>query len=107
MICIFLAVIIDCITPLLLQQKLQQIAIKYMYVIEKYGYLTSREKTRLIEELSTKGFETSKITIEYPKSQMPYGSLIEFSISYKYTSIPLLGTEEKQIKISRVSYSKI
>lgn len=104
---LFVAFLIDSITPLILQQKLQAIATKYMYVIEKYGYFTSSEKEQLINELKEKGFDTNRITLTYPQLNKPYGELIEFEITYKYKSIPLFGMEDKLIKVSKTSYSKI
>lgn len=107
MICMLVAYVINAITPLILQQKLQAIANKYMYVIEKYGYLTSSEKDTILIELQQEGFDISRITLVYPALKRPYGEILEFSILYKYTSIPLFGTEEKNIEVTKNSYSKI
>lgn len=107
MICMLVAYVINAITPLILQQKLQAIANKYMYVIEKYGYLTSSEKNTILIELQQEGFDISRVTLVYPAIKRPYGEILEFSILYKYTSIPLFGTEEKNIEVTKNSYSKI
>lgn len=105
-ICMLIAYVINAITPLILQQKLQAVANKYMYVIEKYGYLTNSEKETLLGELQHNGFDISRINLVYPTLKKPYGEMLEFSISYKYNSIPLLGMEERNIKVTKNSYSK-
>ena len=106
-ICMLIAYIINAITPLILQQKLQAVANKYMYVIEKYGYLTSSEKDTLLGELQHEGFDIARITLTYPTLKKPYGEILEFSMSYKYNSIPIFGMEERNIQVVKNSYSKI
>ena len=105
-ICVFIACILNFITPLILQQKLQAVVNKYMYIIERYGYLTVAEKDALVDELEKDGFDISRIYISYPSSKQAYGERLELSISYKYNPIPVLGMEEINIKIFKMSYSK-
>lgn len=111
LLCVCLVCVIECITPFILHQKLQAVATKYMYVIEKYGYLTNDEKDSMLEELNSKGFEGSNITIVYPETKRNYGELLELKITYKYVSkiqsIPVFGMESRDLVVSRVSYSKI
>ncbi|MBR5227726.1 MAG: hypothetical protein IKV94_03720 [Clostridia bacterium] len=105
---LMVAFIIECIKPLMLQQKLQSVATKYMYVIERFGYLTKQEKEQLIDELSAKGFETQKIRIEYPEYKRRYGDLIELKILYNYKSktIPFYGMEEYDLVVTKISFCK-
>ena len=105
-ICIFIACIINFITPLILQQKLQTIVNKYMYVIERYGYLTSSEKHTLLDELNKENLDISRITIEFPEFKKAYGERLEFSVSYRYTPIPVFGMKERNIRVYKMSYSK-
>ena len=111
LLCLCLVYVIECITPFILQQKLQAVATKYMYVIEKYGYLTNDEINSMLEELSSKGFNTVNIDIVYPKSKRNYGELLELKITYRYVSkiqsIPNAGMDSRDLVVSRVSYSKI
>lgn len=107
LVCVLIAYIINLITPLILQQKLQAIANKYMYVVEKYGYLTEKEKDELLEELESESFDISRITLNYPSVKRPYGEILELSITYKYNSIPVFGMEERNITVKKNSYSKV
>ena len=72
MFCILLIYAIECLTPFILHQKLQAVATKYMYVIEKYGYLTTKEKQELLKELKSKGFEQANVSIVCPKEKRNY-----------------------------------
>lgn len=107
--CLLLFAVVECVKPLILQQKLQTIATKYMYVIEKYGYLTQKEKESMLNELTSKGFERHKITLEYPEKKLKYGSLIELKLIYNYETktIPLIGMEEYNLIVTKSSFSKI
>lgn len=107
LVCVLIAYIINLITPLILQQKLQAIANKYMYVVEKYGYLTETEKDELLEELESESFDISRITLNYPSVKRAYGEILELSITYKYNSIPVFGMEERNITVKKNSYSKV
>ena len=75
---------VNMILPFIWYQKLQLASYKYMYIIEKYGYLKENEKHSLIEELGEQGFDKEEIEIKAPTSEQGYGSIIEFSIKYNY-----------------------
>lgn len=102
--------IINLIIPFIKYQKLDQIASKYMFVIERFGYLTEAEYNLLKQELIKENFEIQNIEIKYPKEKLEYGTLFEFSIKYNYNlSLPLKIKEyEKQIPINikKYAYSK-
>jgi hypothetical protein len=91
------------------------LANKYMFVIEKFGYLTNEEKNSLLEELNNSGFDISQINLKYPSGLKQYGELIEFEIDYKLTlKNPIIedGTyklKEKEtiLKVKKNSFSKI
>jgi len=103
--------LINSIFPFIWYQKLNSTAQKYMFVVEKFGYLTSVEKVNLLNELNSQGFDTNKIKIEAPSSKKSYGQLIEFKISYKYNykNISGLKLENKAINliVTKSSYSKV
>ena len=75
---------INMILPFIWYEKLQHMSYKYMYVIEKYGYLTSSERASLIEELEEHGFDKNEIKIESPIEPAGYGNVIKFNIRYNY-----------------------
>ena len=108
-------ILVNVIKPFVWQQKLNKISNKYMFVIEKYGYLTSKEKDNMLSELSNSGFNINDIFINVPTSGKSYGELINFKIEYKtyYESIKFydgkISIEKKPITINvnKNSYSKI
>lgn len=75
---------INSITPFIWYEKLNNISLKYMFVIEKYGYLTDCEKAMLLSDLKNSGFDITQINIIYPTQKKNYGDLIEFSIKYNF-----------------------
>lgn len=102
---------INMIVPFIWYQKLQVIATKYMYIIDKYGYLTSREEQQMITDMKQDGFDTSYVTISVPKTKQPYGKLINLEIKYIITH-NVLTLNAKTIKtisvvVKKYSYSKI
>lgn len=107
--------IINSIIPFIYHQKLITIANKYMFVIEKFGYLTIEEKNSLNKELNDSGFDLSKITLIYPDELRSYGELIEFEIDYilvlKTPTVSSgtynLKNKETILKIRKNSFSKI
>ncbi len=106
---------INSIIPFIYHQKLITIANKYMFVIEKFGYLTEEEKNSLKEELNASGFDVSKITLKYPSVIQDYGELIEFEIKYiLILKTPAIvngtyGSIEKEtiLNVKKNSFSKI
>lgn len=105
---------INNILPFIWYEKLNNIALKYIFVIEKYGYLTDSEIDSLKSDMQDQGFDISKIIIDVPKEQKNYGELIEFSILYNYNQENLSFNEGKigikskiiPIKIVKNSYCK-
>lgn len=104
---------INLIIPFVWYQKLQVVAYKYMYVIEKYGYLTISEKDTLVEELESKGFDKEEIDVVVPNGPKGYGELIEFEIKYNYKQkLPSLDggfkivTKTVPININKIIVSK-
>lgn len=96
--------IVNVIKPFILYEKLNGIANKYMFVIEKYGYLSQNEKMSLEEEIKNRGFDLENIDIVYPEFQKSYGEVLEFCIKYQFDlKVPLLndkGVEKTSKKIN-------
>lgn len=106
---------IGMIKPFIMYEKLNKISQKYMFVVEKFGYLTSNEKNLLIEELEEDGFKKENLIINAPGNLKSYGELINFEISYKmeyqtikfYNGKLLLENKDIILKSKNYSYSKI
>ena len=111
---LFTIFVINSIVPFILYEKLQLVAHKYMYIIEKYGYLTDKEEKSLIEELEDSGFKKERITVDAPKIKKEYGNLVELKISYSHEQkIPtwngIIHFENNNIpmQVRKISVSKI
>lgn len=111
---VFIIYMINTIIPFIWYQKLQAIANKYVYIVEKFGYLTESEEKELYQELQEEGFELANIQLECPKEYLEYGTLFEFKITYNLNqqySIIEEGIKNEartvSLKITRYGYSKI
>lgn len=106
--------ILNLLTPFVWYQKLQNIANKYIYVVEKFGYLTDAEEKELYEELIAQGFNKGDITLICPKQKLEYGTLFEFQIRYNLrTSYGIMDggiqneTRIVPLHIKKYGYSKV
>ena len=111
---VLMVYIVNVITPFIIYQKLQMIATKYMYVIEKYGYLTDNEEKMLYSDLAKEGFEKNKIQTNFPNAKQDYGTLFSFEIKYEYEqefSVFSYGIKKEvrtiPLHIKKYSYSKV
>ncbi len=103
---------INMIMPFVWYQKMQFIATKYMYIIDKYGYLTTKELILMKEEMKESGFDTNMLKITAPLQRKEYGKIIELKIEYRLKQkIPLLNSNIMQreipLIIKKYSYSKV
>lgn len=106
--------IINTIIPFVWYQKLQMLANKYVYVIERFGYLTDSEEKELYEELEQSGFDLAAVQLDCPKSFLEYGTLFKFEITYnlsqEYNVISNGIKNEARtvpLRIKKYGYSKI
>lgn len=119
-ICVVILIVIGVnfmgiIKPFIMYEKLNKISEKYMFIIEKFGYLTNYEKNSLINELKEKGFEINKIFINAPSSIKNYGELLSFEIIYDMNYDTLVFEDGNiklknnliKLKVNKNSYSKI
>lgn len=108
---IFLAILIvftvNILTPYIWYEKLSSMCIKYIFIMEEYGYLTQLEQSNLIKELINQGFKEKNLRLDCTKSIQSYGSPIFLEIKYDY-ELNLPGVDNKIIpmKIDRYSVSK-
>jgi len=115
-ICITIVIAIEVVKPFVIYEKISSVALKYIFVMEEYGYLNDIEKNNLISELENKGIERSKLSISGDNVIQDYGEPINLKIEYEYTSnliqvINVFGIKKNEISIPIViekkSFSKI
>ena len=98
---------VNIITPFIWYEKLSSTCIKYIYVMEEFGYLTKNEANNLKKELKNQGFDEQEVLIGYTATRVEYGSPIFLEIKYNYkTEIPFGGSVDVPMVITRNSVSK-
>lgn len=98
---------IKIITPYIWYEKLSSTCLKYIFVMEEYGYLTKNEKSHLVEELQDQGFDEKNLIINCTDKKQEYGSRIFLNIDYTYMlKLPIIGDREIPMNIKRESVSK-
>lgn len=74
-------------------EKLSAQSLKYIFIMEEYGYLTPSEKTALTDDLNSAGFDTSNVSVSATDIPAGYGEPIFLNISYKYKMmLPVLNS---------------
>lgn len=68
----FIVLAVQIVTPFLWYEKLSSTCIKYLFIMEEYGYLTSKEARNLKEELQAQGFEVERLKMKYTNDQVAY-----------------------------------
>ena len=102
-----IVIAVNIITPYLWYEKLSSTCIKYIYVMEEFGYLTKNEANNLKKELKNQGFDEKELLIGYTATRVEYGSPIFLEIKYNYkTEIPFEGSVDVPMVITRNSVSK-
>lgn len=98
---------IQVITPYIWYEKLSSTCLKYVFVMEEYGYLTNIEKRSLEKELVEQGFEKKNLIISCTNKRQMYGNPIYLSINYNYiVNLPIIGERTIPMNIIRESVSK-
>ena len=107
MVSILVLMIVEIITPYMWYEKLSSASIKYIYVMEEFGYLTCKEASLLKEDLINQGFESEKIGLKYTNNKVKYGEPISLEITYDYDlELPFLESQIIEMKVERYSVSK-
>ncbi len=78
---------IKIITPYIWYEKLSSSVIKYVFVLEAYGYLSKKEAQKLMGELKTQGFDEEKLSLEYTSKKVSYGDEIYLKLEYEYKKL--------------------
>lgn len=98
---------IKILVPYIWYEKLSSACLKYVFVIEEYGYLTKKEALNLLDELEKQGFEKEKISLEYTEKAVEYGDEIYLKIGYDYEfELPITGKKSVPMQIEKYSICK-
>lgn len=102
-----IVLVVKIITPYIWYEKLSSTCIKYIFIMEEYGYLTKAEQAKLLNELKDQGFDEKDIQISCTQNVQEYGKPIFLEVKYEY-DLKLPGVNDNKIlmKIDRQSISK-
>ena len=104
---VLLLLVVEVIMPDLWYEKLSSTSIKYVYLMEEFGYLTNKEANLLKDDLENQGFKMKNINIEYTNNKVDYGEPIYLKIFYKYElKIPLASSKLIDMQVERNSVCK-
>lgn len=107
MVTLLVLLIVEILMPYLWYEKLSSSCIKYIYVMEEYGYLTSKEVKVLKDDLESQGFNLQNLDIKYTNQKTGYGEPIFLRLVYDYEiEIPFTESKVITMKIERNSVSK-
>ena len=98
---------IKILMPYIWYEKLSSTCIKYIFVMEEYGYLTRMEKKNLISDLAKQGFEKDKLKLDATSRSQRYGEPIYLNIKYEYDlGLPMIDLKSIPMEIKKSSVSK-
>ena len=101
--------------PFIIYEKMSSSSLKYIFVMEEYGYLTASDRNRLKNELVNKGLEEKNITIRATSDMREYGEPISLIIKYKHNMnipsfedsiIPKIASNNIELQVFKRSFSK-
>lgn len=98
--------LINLLKPYILYEKLLSTTLKYMFVLEEYGYLNKDDKEALIDELQQQGFDREYIRVDATDTLQEYGDIVYLTIEYYYTiDLPLV--QENTMYIDERKYTDV
>lgn len=98
---------VQVLVPYLWYEKLSSTCIKYVYIMEEFGYLTSQEAKALKEDLKEQGFDVDKLNMKYTNYRTSYGDPIYLKLAYDYEmKLPFQKAQTIEMKVERNSVSK-
>ena len=107
MVAVLIVFSIKIIMPYIWYEKLSSTCLKYVFIMEEYGYLTNLEEKNLMKELKKQGFMEKKVKVNCTKKQQKYGYPIYLNVSYTYElERPVVGKKQVEMTINRESVSK-
>lgn len=107
LIAIFIVFAVKVLTPYIWYEKLSSTCLKYVFVMEEYGYLTTKEKNNLKSELVSQGFEEKNLKVFCTNRIQAYGNPIYLKVDYIYNlDLPIVGEKNIQMNVTRETVSK-
>ena len=106
---------IRIIEPFMIYQKISSTALKYIFVMEEFGYLNKSDEKSLKNELINKGLKNENIFINATNQLKDYGEVIELTVKYNHqyreirfdnSLIPRYNEELMEICVSKKGVSK-
>lgn len=98
---------IKILMPYIWYEKLSSTCLKYVFVMEEYGYLTPIEKNKLLSELEEQGFDKANLSVTCTSKKQTYGNPIFLNVNYLYKmELPVVGERVIPMNIERESISK-
>lgn len=115
MLIIFIINFIGMIEPFVIYEKISSTSLKYIFIMEEYGFLTNQEKQGLIEELINKGLDPIQVTVTGTSVLKNYGEPISLKITYNHpmrfpqfedSIMPSFNEKTLKINVEKRSFSK-
>lgn len=112
---IFSVTFVNILRPFVIYEKLSSTSLKYIFIMEEYGYLTRGEREKLKYDLDNKGLDADKLTIRATSELKDYGDPISLILSYNCdikvpsfneSIVPTMQTKNIEVKVSKYSFSK-
>ncbi len=98
---------IQIIMPYIWYEKLSSVCMKYVFVLEEYGYLTKKEGNMLLEDLEKQGFQKKQIHLDYTAKKVAYGEEIFLKVDYEYSlKLPGFSRQVVPMKVEKYSICK-
>ena len=98
---------INILEPYIWYEKMSSTCLRYVFVIEEFGYLTKKEAKMLVDDLEKQGFNREKIKLEYTDKEVSYGDEIYLKINYDYEiKLPMKETLNIPMEIEKYSICK-
>ena len=111
----FIVFVIRIMEPFMIYQKMSSTALKYIFVMEEFGYLNKSDEKSLKNELVSKGLKNENILITATNQLKDYGEVIELTVIYQHpykkvsfdnSLIPRYNEELMEICVSKKGVSK-
>jgi hypothetical protein len=111
----FMVFSVKIMEPFMIYQKISATTLKYIFIIEDFGYLNREDKEELVRELTNKGLIAENIIVEATDEAVDYGDVVELSVIYDYpykkasfetSFIPKYKEEIIKICVSKKGVSK-
>ena len=76
--------LINILKPFIMYEKLLSTSLKYMFIMEEYGYLNENDKQEIVKDLVNQGFNAENVEIVATDTKREYGETVELTITYWY-----------------------